>query len=49
MLYVGNVNGKDSIASASIRQRTASLSGVSCQGDEFVADGDTAIGFRKVR
>jgi len=49
MLYVGNVNGKDSIASASIRQRTASLSGVSCQGDVFVADGDTAIGFRKVR
>lgn len=48
MLYVGNVNGGDSIASASIKTRTASLSGVSCQGDEFVADGNTNIGFRKV-
>lgn len=49
MLYVGNVNGEDSIASASIKKRTAALSGMSCQGDEFVADGDTNIGFRKVR
>lgn len=49
MLYVGHVNGKDSIASASFKERSASLSSVSCQGDLFVADGDTAIGYRKVK
>ena len=49
MLYVGHVNGKDSIASASFMERSASLSSVSCQGDLFVADGDTAIGYRKVK
>lgn len=49
MLYVGNINGQDSIASASVKKRTAALSKVSCQGDNFVADGDLAIGFRKVR
>lgn len=49
MLYLGNVNGRDSIGSASYMERTGSLSGVSCSGDNFVGDGDTAIGFRKVR
>lgn len=49
MLYVGMVNGTDSIASASLGERSGNLSRMSCQADLFVADGDTAIGFRKVR
>lgn len=48
MMYVGMVNGKDSIASASISERTASLSEMSCQGDKYIADDGANIGFRKV-
>lgn len=48
MMYVGMVNGKDSIASASISERTASISEMSCQGDKYIADDGANIGFRKV-
>ena len=48
MMYVGMVNGKDSIASASISERTASISDMSCQGDKYIADDGLNIGFRKV-
>lgn len=52
MLYVGMVEGKDSIASASIAQnregRTAHISSVSCRGNLFNADGVDSQGYRKV-
>lgn len=48
MLYVGVVNGKDSIASASLGHRSGNLSGVSCSGNQFIADGGPAEGWRKV-
>lgn len=52
MLYVGMVEGKDSIASASIAQnregRTAHISSVSCRGNLFNADGVNSQGYRKV-
>lgn len=48
MMYVGMVNGKDSIASASLGERTASISPMSCQGEKYIADGGSNIGFRKV-
>lgn len=48
MLYLGTVNGKDSIGSASFQERTGGISGVSCSGNLFIGDGDTAIGFRMV-
>lgn len=48
MLYVGMVNGKDSIASASLGHRSGNLSGTSCSGNQFIADGGPAEGWRKV-
>ena len=48
MLYVGMVNGKDSIASASLGHRSGNLSGASCSGNKFIADGGPADGWRKV-
>jgi hypothetical protein len=52
MLYVGMVEGKDSIASASIalnrNGRTAHISSVSCRGNLFNADGVNSQGYRKV-
>lgn len=52
MLYVGMVEGKDSIASASIalnrNGRTAHISSVSCRGNLFNADGVDSQGYRKV-
>ena len=48
MLYVGVVNGKDSIASASLGHRSGNLSGMSCSGNKFIADGGQADGWRKV-
>ena len=48
MLYLGTVNGRDSIGSASLQERTGGISGVSCSGNLFVGDGDSAIGFRMV-
>lgn len=48
MLYVGVVNGKDSIASASLGHRSGNLSGASCSGNKFIADGGPADGWRKV-
>lgn len=55
MLYLGNVDGKDSTASASHpgsptgKARTAAIYGTSCQGDLFIGDGHPAQGFRKVK
>lgn len=48
MLYLGIVNGADSIGSASLSNRTGAISGVRCSGSSFIGDGDTAIGFRMV-
>lgn len=58
MVYIGEVDGKDSIASASIalasrvgpngKGRAAHIGEVSCKGSLFYADGGTAEGFRKV-
>lgn len=50
MLYVGIVDGKDSIASASSMERTASIMSVACNGDGYIADSyQNAEGWRKVR
>lgn len=49
MLYLGNVNGKDSLGSASHKERTAAINPVSCSGSRFNADGKGADGWRKVR
>ena len=49
MIYVGVVSGTDSIASASLGERSGNLSGMSCQGEKFFADGDVGTGFRKVK
>lgn len=48
MLYVGNVDGKDSLASASYLDRVAAVGGLQgCSGDTWLADGYTnAIGYR---
>lgn len=58
MVYLGEVDGKDSIASASIalasrvgpngKGRAAHIGDISCKGSLFYADGGTAEGFRKV-
>lgn len=53
MIYIGDVNGKDSIASASIGDknggRVGAISGNSCSGSQFMADGKPNTGYRKVR
>lgn len=58
MVYIGMVDGRDTISSASIamadrvgpngKGRSAHLSDMSCKGDKWYADGGTAEGFRKV-
>ncbi len=48
MLYVGIVNGQDSIASASATERTGAISKIYCSGRMFHADGSLATGYRKV-
>lgn len=58
MVYIGMVDGRDTISSASIamadrvgpngKGRSAHLSDMSCRGDKWYADGGTAEGFRKV-
>lgn len=48
MMYVGDVNGKDSIASASLGHRVGTISGTSCNGTKFNGDGRVAQGWRKV-
>lgn len=56
MLYLGMVNGVDSLGSASIARnlkndtaRSGAISGTYCVGDLFHADGSLAQGYRKVR
>jgi len=48
MLYVGIVDGQDSIASASATERTGAISKIYCSGRMFHADGSLATGYRKV-
>lgn len=55
MVYIGEVDGKDSIASASIalksrqpRGRSAHIGEISCKGDLFYADGGATPGYRKI-
>lgn len=58
MLYLGMVDGRDSIGSASIATtdrrpdgsngRTGHISNVSCVGDKFYADGVNSQGWRKI-
>lgn len=46
-IYVGNVEGKDSIASASYMERVGTINqDISCSGDAFNADGRTMYGYR---
>lgn len=46
-IYVGNVEGKDSIASASYMERVGTVNqDISCSGDAFNADGRTMYGYR---
>lgn len=56
MIYIGNVDGRDTISSASIALRgradigrSAHLSDLSCKGDTWFADNGNAQGWRKVR
>lgn len=53
MLYIGIVDGKDSIASASIALgrdgRSAQIRNISCRGELFNADGVNSQGYRKVK
>lgn len=56
MIYIGNVDGRDTISSASIALRgradigrAAHLSDLSCKGDTWFADNGNAQGWRKVR
>lgn len=48
MLYVGNIKGQDSVASASYLERVGTVNGgVSCSGDDWNADGRLSMaGFR---
>lgn len=49
MVYIGMIDGRDTIASASIRNRSAHLSDLSCKADgKFYADGMAVQGWRKV-
>lgn len=56
MIYIGNVDGRDTISSASIALRgradigrSAHLSDLSCKGDTWFADNGNAQGWRKIR
>lgn len=56
MIYIGKVDGRDTISSASIALRgradigrAAHLSDLSCKGDTWFADNGNAQGWRKVR
>ena len=48
MIYVGIIDGKETMVSASIGTRSAHMSNISCSGDLFRGDNMTVPGWRKV-
>lgn len=57
MVYIGNIDGRETISSASIalasrvgsgQGRAAHLSDLSCKGDSWYADGANSLGWRRV-